>query len=72
MNLIYRSYLNMANVIGCVAAYTSGSYVYFNNMIDKAENHYIVFIFNQRNDMYITSPLNILDENFVSLPKPFV
>ena len=55
-----------------MAAYTSGDYVYFDNMIDKPQKHQIGFILSQRYAMYITSPLKIKDEIFVSLPNPFV
>ena len=39
--------------IGCMAAYTSGNYVYLNNITDHPERHYIGFVLNQRHGMYI-------------------
>ena len=38
-------------------------------MKDNPNKHHIGFILNKINDMYITSPLNITEELFVSLPK---
>ena len=52
--------------------YTSGDYDYFNNIIENPKRHHIGFIFNQIHDMYITSPLNIMKETFVSFPNLFV
>ena len=51
--------------------YTSGDYVYFNNITDKPKIYHVGFILNQRDDMYITSPLNILEETYVPFPKIF-
>ena len=42
--------------------YNSGDYVYFNNITDKTKSR-VGFILNQRHDMYITSPLKIMEEN---------
>ena len=55
-----------------MSSYTSGDYDHLNNMIDDPEIHHIGFILNHRHDMYITSPLNIMEETCVSLPKQFV
>ena len=52
-----------------MAAYTSGDYVYLNNMTYKTKIHNIGFILNQRHEMYITSLLNITEEKFVSFPN---
>ena len=41
-------------------------------MTDITKGHYIGFIFNQRYEIHITSPLNILEETFLSHPKLFV
>ena len=41
-------------------------------MTDITKGHYIGFIFNQRHEIHITSPLNILEETFLSHPKLFV
>ena len=49
--------------------YTSGYYIYFNNMTDKPEIRYIDFILDHIHYMYITSLLNIPEETFVSFPK---
>ena len=49
--------------------YTYGYYVYFNKMTDKPKSRNIGLILNQRHYMYITSPLNIPEETFVSFPK---
>ena len=64
----YIEYQNKC-CIGCMAAYNYGDYVYFNNMTDNPGRHHIGFIFNQRHGMYITSPLNILEEIFVLFPE---
>ena len=53
--------------IGCMSAYTSGYYVYFNKMIDKTNKYHITFIFNQTHDMYITSLLKNMEAIFVAL-----
>ena len=45
--------------------HTSRDYVYFNNMTYKTKSNNIGFILNQRNDTYITSPLNIMEETLV-------
>ena len=55
-----------------MSAYTSGDSIYFNNMTDNTKKHHIGFLLNQRHDIYIKSLLNIMDQNFVSLPKLFV
>ena len=52
--------------------YTSGDYVYFNDMIDTSTKNHIIFILNQSHAMYITSPLKIREETFESLPNLFV
>ena len=52
--------------------YTSGGYVYVNNVTDLPKSHHIFCILNQRRDMYITSPFKIMEETFVSFPKIFV
>ena len=52
-----------------MAAYTSGDYVYINNMTDNPKINHVFFILNQRHEMYITSLLNITEEKFVSLPN---
>ena len=49
--------------------YTSGDYVYLNNMKDQTKIHHIGFILNHRHDIYITSPLKIMEEKFVSFPE---
>ena len=54
-----------------MSAYTSGDYVYFNNTKDKTDCYYIGFILDQRHEMYIKSPLMILEEVFTSFPKQF-
>ena len=81
MNLYIRShstdksdteeYIEYSNIwcIGCIAAYTSGDYVYFNNMSENTKRHHIGFTFNKRHGMYITPPLNITEEKFVSFPE---
>ena len=53
-------------------AYTSGDYVYFNNMKYNPKKHHFGFIFNQRHEMYIISPWKIMEETFLSLPNLFV
>ena len=53
--------------IGCVEAYTSGDYVYFDNIKDNPKRHHIGFILNQKHDMYIKSPSKITEETFVLL-----
>ena len=47
--------------IGCMAYYTSGDYVYFNNITDIPNKNHNGFILNHRHDLYITSPLNIME-----------
>ena len=47
-----------------MAAYTSGDYVYFNNMNDIPNKHHIGFILNQIHDIYITSPLKLWIKHF--------
>ena len=42
------------------------------NMTHTLNEHYNRFIMNHIHDMYITSPLNFMDEIFKSLPKIFV
>ena len=53
-------------------AYTSGDYVYFNNMTDKPKRHHIGFILNQMHDMYVTPPLNITEVTFAQFSELFV
>ena len=55
--------------IGCITDYTSGDYVYFNQMIENPESHNIDFILNQRHDIYIISQLKIMEETFLSYQK---
>ena len=49
--------------------YTSGDYFYFNKMTDNPESHHIDYTLIQRDNIYVTSPLNITEETFVSFPK---
>ena len=55
-----------------MAVYTYDKYVYFNNMTDKPKKYDIGFILNQSHNTYITSPLKIMEEIFVSLPNIFI
>ena len=55
-----------------MAYYTSGDYVYFNNMKDNPKTYHIGFIFNQKHDMYIISLLNIMEEVFVLFPNLYL
>ena len=51
-----------------MADYTTGDY----DMIDMLNKYNIDFILNQIHDVYITSPLNIMEENFESMPNLFL
>ena len=52
--------------------YTSGYYVYFNNMRTNHEIKHLGFILNPRHYMYITSPLGIMEKMLVSYLGLFV
>ena len=67
---IYRIFKN--NCIGCMADYTCGDYVYFKKMDDIPTEHHNHFILNQIQDMYIISPLKLMEWIFESLPNLFV
>ena len=58
--------------IGFMSDYTYGDYVYFKNMTDTPNKHYIGFILNEIYYRYITSPLKFIDKIFESLPNLFV
>ena len=46
--------------------------MYFNNNEERQQGHHQVCIFNQVAEFYVTSPLKLLEETLVSLPKLFV
>ena len=52
-----------------MSAYTYGDYVYFNNMTDTPNEHHNNFTLNQIPDFHITSPFNLMDDVFESLPN---
>ena len=57
--------------IGCMAAHTSADCVNFKIMTEIPNEHHNRFIFNQINDMYITSLVKFMNEIFESFPNLF-
>ena len=58
--------------VRCMSSYTYGDYVCFKNMIDTTNEHHNHYILNHIPELYITSPLKLMDDIFESFSSPSV